>query len=160
MSSDSIAGSSTAQPYVCVSGRELFEELSITGLNRSPIEILSNYVLAGVRVTGGTPPLPPPQLVERLLVEGTLLWVGGVLQGDLRECERNEQTGLITITQEWENVQLSDSTGDVIREYRQQPDGTWQVRDYVQGSQTELMEPVNPESTVLDNLSLLLLSES
>ena len=41
--------------YVKKSGREIYEELSITGLNRSPIEILTSFIIADSTLSDASP---------------------------------------------------------------------------------------------------------
>jgi len=56
-----------------LTGREIYTELSYTGLNKSPIVKLQAFILAGL-VETGNPPWPVPEMSERLLVDGTVVW--------------------------------------------------------------------------------------
>ncbi len=62
--------------YVEITGREVFEEISISGLNRSPIEILTAFITADstIEQTGATvwPEIPTEKICENVLVDGSI----------------------------------------------------------------------------------------
>ncbi len=113
---------SGSKTYPIVSGRELYEAISITGLNRAPIGILCNYILAGVVVEGNIPE-PIETYCERQLVDGTLFWVDEVLQDNIREAAPTH------IMQLFPAVLYAGTATNIIRCYDKQKSGDWLVTD-------------------------------
>lgn len=81
--------------YPVVSGRQVFEERSITGLNRLPVVIHANAINKGATEQGTDPTVP--EITERVLVDGTLLDVGGVIRTNILAVRRpdNETPGSV-----------------------------------------------------------------
>jgi hypothetical protein len=129
-----------------VSGRELYDEHSITGLNRIPVIKLAGYVLAGAKVV--TPPSYPVSLEEihtTLEVDGSLLMVRGEIEGGLVEAEWDSCTQLLPA------CEIEGKSEDVYREYERTPDG-WQVTDYTHygdPAQVEIASVLMPESEIV-----------
>lgn len=65
-----IAPSKRKDYYPVYTGRMIYEQLSMSGLNRVPVEMHKYRALRGFR-TGGTLPTKPEEVVELLLVEGS-----------------------------------------------------------------------------------------
>ena len=65
-----------------MSGRDIFNHRSLTGQNRSPIEDLKAYALAGLR-GGDALPVDPDEIGEALLVDGPVVTFDGVLLPDV-----------------------------------------------------------------------------
>lgn len=66
---------SADQEYAPISGRRIFEQLSITGLNRAPIETLTAFITADSQMNqkGATiwPEVPLAEVCEHILVDGS-----------------------------------------------------------------------------------------
>ena len=80
-----LSGPETVGSYPILSGREIYDLHTITGLNRSPIGKLSAYVLAGETVEGVVnAPLvniKPSTIVNHLLVDGSFaIFLGSFLK--------------------------------------------------------------------------------
>ena len=63
-------------PFSLMSGRQMFEQVSYTGINRSPVVKLRSFIEAGL-VTEPDPhtaPFDVADICERLLVDGTVVW--------------------------------------------------------------------------------------
>lgn len=137
-----------AYPYAVKTGDEIAESLSITRLNYTPEEILSNWILYGAHYTSeaappyapGRDPLTPRELCRRVLRAGTLLWVDGAIQFDILDADRKR------IVQRLKDVEVpvpgtaAPRVQDVYRVYRQGPltdsewgevaAGDWLLADY------------------------------
>jgi hypothetical protein len=107
-----------APDYVQVTGRELYEAASITGLNRIPILLLEGFILSGATTTS-EPPIPLTQLNEGLLVDGSVLLVNDIQQTNIvwssSDQVRQEITGRVAnntatekITRVWLRLESSD----------------------------------------------------
>lgn len=57
--------------YEIITGREIFEQMSYTGLNRTPIMKLMSFITAGIVIEGSPPPFDVVETAERLLVDGS-----------------------------------------------------------------------------------------
>ena len=65
-------GKDTDIPWEKVSGREIYNLDSITSLNKTPVKVLGSFVQGGATVEGEPIPFTLPDLVENLLVDGTI----------------------------------------------------------------------------------------
>ena len=111
-----------APEYLPLSGRELYESRSITGLNRIPIITLTGFVLSGARVSGSVP-VPLETIVEAMLIDGPVVLIGGEMASDIVESRPN------SFTQLFRDVTLAGSTMDIHRVYQRTPAG-WAYVDY------------------------------
>lgn len=66
-----------AQPFPIMSGRDIYNHRSLTGQNRSPIQDLKSYALAG-QIGGENAPFDSNEACERLLVDGPFVTIGGI----------------------------------------------------------------------------------
>jgi hypothetical protein len=98
--------------YEFKSGRQVYEDEGITGMNHIPINELAGYVLAGAKFTGETNlPCAPEEIVTSALVEGTWLDANGEIQRDIIGAGRDwalqyiapKDTAQEEITRLWKN---------------------------------------------------------
>jgi hypothetical protein len=105
-----------ATPYV--SGRALYDEHSITGLNRIPVIKLAGYVLAGAKLL--TPPRYNVSLEEihaTLEIDGSLLMVNGEMQTGVIQADWDSCVQCIPA------CAIEGGAQDIYREYEITPDG-------------------------------------
>ena len=112
----------SARPYTIDTGSELYEQFSITGLNKLPVTIFSNYICAQAVVTApSTEPAPGieamtlSEVTAHRLINGSFVWLndgGWQLLDNLREVCRNKVVQLL------EDVQLLGRTGKLTNVYR------------------------------------------
>lgn len=103
------------------SGRTLYDQLMISGMNIMPINILTSYVTRGA---SGDEPLRSSAVSDQLLIEGSLLMLNDSVHG--WHFENNivyAEPGLVC--QQW----YSDLATVITREYLLDGD-TWTITDY------------------------------
>jgi hypothetical protein len=143
--------------YAPIEGRKIFEEMSITGLNRSPIEILTAFITAESDIDGSSPiwpEIPLAKICEYVLVDGSfaLRYTGDTadLKADepyvfLKDCVEIHRNLIIQ--------KLRNDNGvitDIVREYTREGD-MWTVRD-IRGYGTQHAQVVAIESYPADML--------
>jgi hypothetical protein len=118
------------------SGRVIYDETGITGLNRIPIGELAGNILAGAKFNHAESlPVAPEELVNTLLIDGCWLDAQGVIQANIISASQNQAVQYIppanpgedTITRIWERV-----------------DDGWNItdyKDYGQQGQAATREP-------------------
>ncbi len=111
-----------APEYERVSGRELYEARSITGLNRMPVTILSGFVLSGAVVTGNIP-FKLEELAESLMVDGSTFVLNGKIEGDIIYSDQHK------IIQQFENREVNSTEQTITRVYSHK-NGKWTMVDY------------------------------
>lgn len=80
--------SNDAKPFEKETGRKIFETMSKTNLNRSPIINLKAQILAGLVIKGDTPFLVS-ETTEHLLVDGSIVLYDGEFLKDLTYIKLN-----------------------------------------------------------------------
>ena len=139
------AAMSTNRTFVERTGREIFGEHTISGMNRLPINTLLSFIVGGTRFE--KPPFDIEELAEYLLVEGSVLIV-----------DHEIQCGVVSATQ-LEVVQQLDvpypvDGSTITRVYQRTVEGTdWTVTDYIHwkisGKQKQLEQKIAPAAAVI-----------
>lgn len=114
-----------------VTGRELYSDPSITGLNRVPITILSSYILAKASLTSGVVPFSLEELTETLLVDGPWIeWKTPPIKKDEELCGVwDAKRDQFTLRIEKENQQAYEQDSYILRQFKSNGSG-WTITDF------------------------------
>lgn len=99
-------------------GRDIFEQVSRTDLNRAPIDTLKSHILKGALMMPAVsiPPIQPDSLAESLLVEGSIILYGSGL-----DYEKLED---VVVFNKWFGMQIlncEDYKNSVVRVFTLSP---------------------------------------
>ena len=141
------------QQYTEVSGRKIFEELSITGLNRAPIETLTAFITADSEMNqkGATvwPEVPLADVCQQILVDGSFaMRYTGDEKADkpylfLRDCLEIHRYKIVQRLRD-----EADHLTDIHRVY-EKGEKSWTVRD-VKGYGSQYPQTINTETYPLE----------
>jgi len=140
--------------FKIVKGREIYEEVSLTGINRAVIDSLTAFITgeADMKETGSPawPEIPPDKLVEYFLVDGSFA-LRLISEKEMKANEKLDDpfeflTDLIEVHRRLVTQQLrdpDDKLTDVTRVWQQQT-SSWLVRDVKNyGLEGEQIEATN-----------------
>jgi hypothetical protein len=106
------------------SGREIYSDEGITGLNHIPVNELAGYALAGAEFSGEENlPCAPEEVVTGTLIEGTWLDAQGVIQQNI-----------IGAARDWvlQYIQSDDLTTETVIRKWQNGGARWSITDYAE----------------------------
>lgn len=141
------------QKYAPVPGRQIFEELSITGLNRAPIETLTAFITADSEMNpkGATmwPEVPLADVCQHLLVDGSFaMRYTGEEKADqpylfLRDCLEIHRFKIVQRLRD-----EADHLSNIMRVY-ERGEKNWTVSD-VRGAGSQSPQTIRSETYALD----------
>ena len=120
---DLVAGraSATSKKFIKRTGREIYDEQMISGMNKMPVSTLISFIIGGTQFEN--PPFDIEELAEYLLIEGSVLIVDNEIQEGVCSATNIEVVQDLPVT--------DPVTGSVITRVYTRTIGEWTVVDYV-----------------------------